>query len=82
MTEIVGLVRPVADKWKQNADYLRELADRLEKGEVTEIVVVCNDVSGAAYESYVNFNDLWRLLGAIEYAKHKVNIELALEQSE
>lgn len=65
---------PKADERMINAaGWLREIADRCEKGEITEILVVLHDAAGSCFESNVEFTDRWRLLGALEYAKAAVH---------
>jgi hypothetical protein len=54
------------------ANKLREIADRVESGEITDIAFVCNDREQAYYGRSVSFNDRWRLLGAIEWAKQGI----------
>lgn len=61
------------EEWKRAAAYLRELADRFEKGEITEAVVVCNDRENTCFSSWGHFDDRWRVLGALEYAKNSVH---------
>lgn len=62
-------VDPRAPNWAENAQYLRELADRVESGAVTELVIVYNDRERTCYASYGFYGDRWRMLGALEYAK-------------
>lgn len=57
------------EEWKRAAEYLRELADRFERGEITEAVLVFNDKANSCFESFGHFDDRWRLFGALEYAK-------------
>ncbi len=75
MAEIVGLKRKTPESMSGAAEYLRELADRCEAGSVTELVVVSNnmDDDGAAFEKYGAWEDRWRILGALEYAKASVH---------
>lgn len=70
---LTKLKHPRADAWADAAKFLRELADRFEAGEVTEAVVVYNDSSDKHYASWGHFDDRWRLLGALEYAKGGVH---------
>jgi hypothetical protein len=55
------------------AESLRELADRVESGEVRDCVVVYDDLTNKVFASSGTFRDRWRVLGALEYAKAKVN---------
>lgn len=63
----------VTDADREYANYLRKLADRIENGEVYDCVVVFQDREGPGCERSSNFNDRWRLLGALEYAKDAVH---------
>lgn len=56
-------------EWASAAAYLRELAERFERGEISEAVLVFNDRENTCFESWGHFEDRWRLLGALEYAK-------------
>lgn len=68
--KVVEAVDPArAKRNKEAAEYLRELADRWENNEILEMVVVTNDKEGQCFENYGNFEDRWRMLGALEYAK-------------
>ena len=58
-----------AEYRKETADILREYADAVERGAVTDFVLVGNDKESGGYFQFASFNDRWRLLGAIEYAK-------------
>lgn len=44
----------------------------MEAGEITELVAVYNDLEGSCFASVGHFDDRWRLLGALEYAKQSV----------
>lgn len=72
MTEIVS-IRTATQCDKDMAEYLRELAERMDRGEIKDCVVVFNDMENKAYERYAVFEDRWRLLGALEYAKDSVH---------
>lgn len=71
-------ITPISDAkiaWRKEAsDYLCELADRVCSGDITEFVVVMHDRKEASFERYGHFEDRWRLLGAIEYAKGAVEL--------
>lgn len=54
------------------AQRLRELADKVENGDVREIAVVADDQGDHVFWGMANFDDRWRLLGALEFAKSKV----------
>lgn len=68
--QIVPLADPDTVAWRKSAaDQLRDYADRMERGEISEIVVVLNDRENKHFERFGHFDDRWRLLGAIEHAK-------------
>lgn len=67
--KVVPLNAEQTARWNVGADFLRELADRVEAGEIPDIVVVYNDLTEKCFASYGHFEDRWRLLGALEYAK-------------
>lgn len=58
---------------KEIAADLRELADKLDAGEVSEIIVIANLRTEAMYQRISKFDDAWRALGALEYAKQTVH---------
>jgi len=60
------------DQWREGADLLRDIADRMEAGEIGELVVVYNHIAERCFASFGHFDDRWRLLGALEYAKQSV----------
>ena len=71
--KVVDLVSPAQrEKREDAAKWLRELAERILDGSVVDVVVVCNDVDGPFYQSWGHFDDRWRILGALEYAKQGV----------
>lgn len=51
---------------------LRKLADDVEAGTLTDVVIVGNDRGNGAFYRMAHFDDSWRMLGAIEYAKATV----------
>lgn len=51
------------------ANWLREIADRVASGDVTEIAIVGNDRDHCMFFRHASFTDRWRLLGALEHAK-------------
>jgi hypothetical protein len=61
------------EKREEDARRLREIADRVEIGEISEFVIVANDRDEGSFMGVGSFDDRWRLLGAIEYAKHTVH---------
>ena len=74
MAEIVELKRKAPESMSGAAEYLRDLADRCESGTVTELVVVSNNKDdGMTFEKYGAWEDRWRVLGALEYAKASVH---------
>lgn len=70
----ISVVTPLDDperrkKWNDAAEYLRELATRCEAGELTDLVIVYNRKDEKVVGSWAEFEDRWRILGALEYAK-------------
>lgn len=55
------------------AKTLREYADQIESGEIVNCIVVCEHANGGVMERAGDWNDRWRLLGALEYAKDAVH---------
>lgn len=70
---VVSFNHPRAEEWLEAATFLRELADRFERGEISECVCVVNDRADNTFQSFGHFEDRWRLLGALEYAKTSVH---------
>ena len=69
-TPVIALVdRARMEKWREAAAYLRDLADQIEAGDISDLVVVHNNVAENFLASFGEFEDRWRLLGALEYAK-------------
>ncbi len=60
-------------KWRKAADWLRDFAERVEAGDLRNMVIVWDDATDPHVGVYGEFEDRWRLLGAIEYAKTVVN---------
>jgi hypothetical protein len=73
MSNLVEIKPPRQEEWDRAAAYLRDLADRYERGDITECIVVLNDRTSSCYETWGDFVDRWRLMGAIEYAKAKAS---------
>lgn len=64
------LISPEKAKWYEgSAAELRDLADRVERGEITEIAVVWDDRVERAYGAWGFHDSLWRMIGALEHAK-------------
>ncbi len=61
------------EDWATAAAFFRDFADRFERGEISEAVLVYNNREDTCFESWGHFEDRWRLLGALEYAKSGVN---------
>lgn len=71
---IVQLVDTVdAERRARAAEQLRELAAEVERGDVADFVVVWDNRVENFYASYGHFDDRWRILGALEYAKASVH---------
>lgn len=71
--QVVPLDRDAIEKRKRDAAYLRELADRVENGDVRDFAVALHDLLNGQYERYSSFDDRWRIYGALEYAKAGVD---------
>ena len=67
--KVVTLRNPASEEMRDAAVWLREYADRCERGELTEIAVVAFNAHENEYERRASFDDRWRLIGALEYAK-------------
>lgn len=59
-------------KWRAAAGWLRDFAERVEAGELRNVVVIWDDATEPGVGTFGEFEDRWRLLGAIEYAKGAV----------
>lgn len=67
-------LKPVATEEDRDiANHLRELADMMDEGKVSEIVVVANVRSDGEYMRVAKFECAWKALGALEYAKMTVH---------
>jgi hypothetical protein len=51
------------------AAILQEVTDRFARGEITEIVIITNDRINQDFRTYGDWQDRWRMIGAIENAK-------------
>ena len=71
--ELVKLDKAKESERIDNAKLLRDLADRVEAGDVVDFVVVGNDREEKAFMASGSFDDRWRMLGALEYAKQTVH---------
>jgi hypothetical protein len=72
MTEKLVKLAPVKRGDAEFTAYLREIADRFEAGEISEIIVITHDRQHYDYRTHASWEDRWRALGAIENAKSKV----------
>lgn len=61
------------EKREEDARTVRGIADRIERGDITEFALVGNDRVEGRFLTVGSFDDRWRLLGAIEYAKRSVH---------
>lgn len=73
MAEILSLASGVSENDLGAAKYFRELADRIEKGEIGNIVVVFNDKENYQYERFGNWKDRWTMYAALEYARAAID---------
>ena len=67
MSNIREIPAPKGDK--NAADILRDYADRVERGELSNFVIVVRDKRGNSLERFGIWEGCWELLGALEYAK-------------
>ena len=71
----ISVVTPIDDpelrkkKWGEAADYLRDLAVKCETGELTDIVITYCNRDEKVVGAWTMFDDRWRIIGAMEYAK-------------
>lgn len=67
-------LKPVATEEDRDiANHLRELADLMDEGKVSEIVIVANVRADGEFMRVAKFDDAWKALGALEYAKMTVH---------
>jgi hypothetical protein len=71
--KLVGISDAKAARRADDAQAIRDLADRIERGDVRDFVVVANNLKDGVFISIGDFEDRWRILGALEYAKSTVN---------
>lgn len=67
--KLVSINDANAEARKANADEIREFADQIERGEIIEWVFVANDRESQCFVNSSKFEDRWRMLGALEYAR-------------
>ncbi|OAN56937.1 hypothetical protein [Sphingobium sp. TCM1] len=67
--KLVSIADAGAEGRKANADEIREMADAIERGDIIEWVMVANDRAREVYLNHSKFEDRWRMLGALEYAR-------------
>lgn len=77
MSEL-SIVSPLDDperrrKWNDADEQLREIAEQCERGELTDVAVVYAKRDEKVVASWGEYEDRWRLLGALEYAKSCFN---------
>lgn len=69
MSKITALPDPRAESRRADAQVLRDLADEVERGDVTEWLIAGNHRKDGYYFTSAGFEDRWRLIAAVEYAK-------------
>jgi len=76
MTEKLSVVTAVdparVERNTNMAESLRKLADRALKNELPDLCVIFSDRESRGFVSFGDFEDRWRLVAAIENAKHDV----------
>jgi len=55
------------------AEQIREIADMVEQGIIRDIVIVYDNRVEKHFARWGEFSDRWRILGALEYAKSRVD---------
>jgi hypothetical protein len=72
MISVAKLQKPIC---QETVDILSECLEMAKRGEFCDVVVVgnVNDNDGPGFYRASKFEDRWRLLGALEYAKDGVN---------
>ena len=67
MVSVVQLTDPdELKRRKQDADAIRTYADKVENGEITNMVIACNNREENCFEAWGTFRDRWHILGALE----------------
>lgn len=61
------------EKRREDATRLRDYADQVESGSISEFVFVANQREDGCFLAHGSFDDRWRILGALEYAKNSVH---------
>lgn len=69
MSKLTALPDPRAETRRLDAQTLREFADEVERGDVTEWLIAGNHRKDGYYFTSAGFEDRWRLIAATEYAK-------------
>lgn len=71
--KVVNISDAGVEKRRANAARLREIADEIESGDIADFVFVANHLKCGAFMVLGAFEDRWRILGALEYAKSTVH---------
>lgn len=56
-------------------ELLESALERAKAGDLVEVVIVGNLPAEGGFLTLYSIADRWRLLGALEYAKHRVNLD-------
>ena len=75
MTKLTALPDPRAETRRLDAQTLREFADEVERGDVTEWVIAGNHRKDGYYFTSAGFEDRWRMIAAIEYARGRATAD-------
>lgn len=54
------------------ARFFREIADKIESGQVGDFFLLADDRDAEEYTTCARFHDRWRMTGAIEWAKTRL----------
>lgn len=69
MSKLTALPDPRAETRRLDAQTLREFADEVERGDVTEWLIAGNHRKDGYYFTSAGFEDRWRLIAAVAYAQ-------------
>jgi hypothetical protein len=71
--KVASISDALIERRRENAARLRDCADQVENGDITEFVFVANTKAEGCFMAHGAFDDRWRILGALEYAKQTVH---------
>lgn len=71
--KVASISDALIERRRENAARLRDYANHVECGDITEFVFVANTKAEGCFMAHGSFDDRWRILGALEYAKQSVH---------